>query len=50
MWEILNAQGQKIIKDGQVSATEQENFTKLRRQAEEFNLKLTPVMNALQIV
>ncbi|WP_090129567.1 class I SAM-dependent methyltransferase [Limnohabitans sp. Rim11] len=49
-WEVLNAQGQKIIKEGQTLATEQENVAELSRQAEEFKLKQMPIMKALQIV
>jgi hypothetical protein len=49
-WDILNAQGQKLLKDGQALATAQENIAELTRQAEEFNLKQMPVMKALQII
>ena len=49
-WDILNAQGQKLLKDGQALATAQENIAELARQAEEFNFKQMPVMKALQII
>jgi hypothetical protein len=49
-WDILKAQGQSVVKDGQALATAQENIAELTRQAEEFGLKQMPVMKVLQII
>ena len=49
VWNVLNAQGQKIIKAGQVLPTEQENLAELLSQAQEFKHKALPVLRALLI-
>jgi len=49
VWDILSAQGQKIIKDGQVLSTEQENLAELASQAQEFERKVLPVLRALLV-
>jgi hypothetical protein len=48
-WQILAAQGQKIVKDGKPIETADENLAELNRQANEFATKNMPIMKALQI-
>lgn len=48
--EILASQGQKIIKDGQMLQTDDEQFKELEYQATEFELKRLPILKVLQIV
>jgi SAM-dependent methyltransferase len=49
-WQILTAQGQKILKDGKTLETPEENLTELTLQATAFATKQLPIMKALQIV
>lgn len=47
-WSIMNAQGQRLLKDGQPLETAEENIAELNRQAEEFT-DLLPLLTALGI-
>jgi hypothetical protein len=47
--EILNAQGQKIIKEGKQLETQEEQLLEINTQANEFAVKLLPILKALQI-
>jgi hypothetical protein len=47
--EILNAQGQKIIKEGKQLETLDEQLLEINTQANEFAVKLLPILKALQI-
>lgn len=49
-WMILAAQGQKVLKDGNVLETEDANMAELTAQAHEFLTKRLPVLKALQIL
>jgi SAM-dependent methyltransferase len=49
VWQILGAQGQKILKDGKVLETAEENVAELAEQANTFNEKHLPILKALQI-
>lgn len=48
--QILNAQGHKIVKDGQQLVTPEEHMAELTKQAHEFAAKKLPILKALQIV
>lgn len=48
-WQILSAQGQKIVKDGKTIDTAEENLAELSEQAQAFATKLLPALKALQI-
>jgi SAM-dependent methyltransferase len=48
--QILESQGQKILKEGKPLETAEEHLAELTRQADEFELKYLPVAKALQIV
>ena len=48
-WQLLQAQGQSLIKDGQPIATAEENLAELTTQAQTFAEKQLPVLKALQI-
>jgi len=47
--QILAAQGQKIVKEGKPLETAEEQLAELTAQAQEFALKLLPILKALQI-
>lgn len=48
-WQILAAQGQRLLKDGTTLETEEENLAELSVQAESFALKQLPILKALQV-
>lgn len=48
-WQILAAQGQKIVKEGATLETAEENLAELANQATAFAQKQLPVLRALQI-
>jgi len=47
--QILAAQGQKIVKEGQPLETAEEQLTELTSQANEFAIKVLPIFKSLQI-
>ncbi len=49
VWQLLEAQGQKIVKEGHTLETAEENLAEIKAQAETFALKQWPIMKALQI-
>jgi hypothetical protein len=49
-WEILAAQGQKLLKEGKTLETAEENLAALNTHAQEFAVKHLPILKALQIV
>jgi len=49
VWQILAAQGQKIIKEGKTLETPEENLTELTLQATTFVDKQLPILKALQV-
>lgn len=49
-WELLAVQGQKVMKDGQLLGSVEENLAELHEMAERFASKKLPVLKALQIV
>lgn len=49
-WEILAAQGQRLVKDGKTLEDVDENLGELSRQANSFAEKQLPILKALQIV
>ena len=48
-WQILAAQGQKLVKDGKPLETPEENLAELNAQATAFAEKNLPILRALQI-
>ena len=48
-WDLLTAQGHKLVKDGKTLETAEENLVELCRQAEVFSEKRLPVLKALQV-
>ena len=50
VWEILQQQGQVLIKDGKTLGTAEENLAELVTQATEFAQKRMPIMQACQLV
>jgi SAM-dependent methyltransferase len=50
VWQILAAQGQKLIKEGKALETEAENIAELKAQARSFAEKNLPILKALQII
>ena len=50
VWQVLVAQGQKIMKEGKPLETPEENLAELTTQAHEFAVKQLPIMKALQII
>jgi len=48
-WQILDAQGQRIIKEGRTLETPEENLAELTSQANIFAEKQLPILKALQI-
>jgi SAM-dependent methyltransferase len=49
VWEILVAQGQKIVKNGEPLSTKEENIDELLLQANTFAEKQLPIFKALQL-
>ena len=50
VWQILAAQGQKIVKEGKTLETVEENLAELTEQATVFVEKQLPILKALQVV
>ena len=49
VWQMLIAQGQKIVKEGKTLETPEENVAELRAQASSFGEKQLPILKSLQI-
>jgi len=49
VWEIIEAQGQRLIKDGKTLDSAQENLAELTAQAQTFALKRLPILRAIGI-
>jgi len=49
VWQILAAQGQKILKEGKMLESESDNIAELTAQAQAFADKQLPILKALQI-
>ena len=49
VWQILQAQGQKLVKEGKTLESAEENLAELTHQADEFAQKRLPILKALQI-
>jgi SAM-dependent methyltransferase len=49
-WQILSAQGQRLVKDGKTLETAEDNIAELTRQATNFAAKQLPILKALQVV
>lgn len=49
VWQVLQQQGQMIMKDGKPLSTPEENLAELQRQAAEFQEKQLPVLRLLQV-
>ncbi len=49
VWEVLTAQGQKLVKDGKTLETAEDNLAELHLQAQAFAAKQLPILKALQI-
>src|SRR5262245_33482672 len=49
VWQVLSAQGHRVLKDGTALQSEQENLAELKQQAETFLDKQMPIMKALGI-
>ncbi len=50
MWGMLQAQGQKLVKEGKTLETDEENLAELNEQARVFEEKQVPVLRALGVV
>lgn len=50
VWQILQMQGQRLVKEGKPIESDDENRTELLRQAQAFQQKRLPILQALQIV
>ena len=48
-WQIIQGQGQRLLKDGTPLQTPEENLTELERQAAEFDRLRLPVLGALMV-
>lgn len=49
VWQIIAAQGQKLVKEGKSFDTTEENLAELTAQAQSFAEKQLPILKALQI-
>jgi hypothetical protein len=49
-WEVLAAQGQRLVKDGSAIESAEDNLKELTKQAEEFATKRLPILKSLEIV
>jgi hypothetical protein len=50
VWQVLQTQGQKLVKEGKTLETDEQNLTELTGQAEGFAEKLLPVLRALGVI
>jgi len=50
VFQLLNAQGQRLMKDGQVLENVDDNRAELLRQAQEFTAEQKPLLKALEIL
>ena len=50
VWQVLNGQGQRIIKEGKTLDTPEENLAELKAQAAAFAEKQLPVLKSLQVI
>lgn len=48
-WQVLSAQGQKLLKEGKTLDSAEENIAELTAQAQTFDEKQLPILKALQI-
>ena len=48
-WEVLNAQAQRLLKEGNAIKTPEENLAELLEQAKQFSIKSSPILQALGI-
>lgn len=48
-WQLLQAQGQKLVKEGKTLEADQDNIAELTAQATEFAAKRLPILKALQV-
>jgi hypothetical protein len=49
-WNVLNLQGQRLLKEGKTLETAEENLVELSAQAKEFQSKVLPILKAHQIL
>ena len=49
VWQVLSAQGQKLIKDGKMIEADADNLAELTEQAKVFAQKQLPIFKALAI-
>jgi hypothetical protein len=49
-WDIINGQGQRLIKDGKELETPEQNLSELAAQANTFAERRLPIAKALQVV
>lgn len=49
VWQVLAAQGQKLVKEGNTLETPEENLAELTSQAQAFADKTLPILKALQV-
>ena len=50
VWQVISAQGQKLIKEGKTLETAEENISALKLEAETFAASRLPILKALQVV
>jgi len=48
-WQLLKAQGQRLLREGKPLDKEEENLAELQREAEKFQQRL-PILRALQVI
>jgi hypothetical protein len=48
-WDVLHAQNERLIKQGAALHTPQENIEELRVQAEHFQQKVLPILQAMRV-
>ena len=49
VWQVLNVQGQKLVKEGKTLETDEQNLAELKERAQIFIEKSLPLLKALQI-
>ncbi len=49
VWQVISAQGQKLIKEGKTLETSEENLAELRNRATTFTEKRLPLLRQLGI-
>jgi hypothetical protein len=49
-WALLSSHNQKLLKEGKILESDEDNLAEILRQANEFSAKRMPIIKALQVI